>query len=131
MRTRLMMISAGLAMLLVTHARGADLDAYVHQPDKSFVWSQTSNHDTANGGILVSASCDKVYTQVERGLNSAGANALRTMGARLLPQLPVDEAQAKVSDSLVSVYGKTALANAGATAGKLHRTRCARRTAPS
>ncbi len=52
MRTRLMMISAGLAMLLVTHARGADLDAYVHQPDKSFVWSQTSNHDTANGKVI-------------------------------------------------------------------------------
>ncbi|MGM9489638.1 conjugal transfer protein TraG N-terminal domain-containing protein [Ideonella sp. YS5] len=73
-------------------------------------------HDTANGGELVSAPCDQVFSRIQPTLVIAGQAALRSMATRLMPNVDGAMAEAKVTDSLLAMYGKARLAEAGATA---------------
>jgi len=73
-------------------------------------------HDAASGGTLVFATCDVVFRNIEPQLAVAGDTALRTMATRLLPDLDVADAEARVAESLVTMYGKAGLADAAASA---------------
>ena len=76
----------------------------------------SSYHDDANGGGLVVAPCDKVFPHIRQALNGSAGDALKMLSARLMPHLDVDQAQAKVTESLEAIYGKTSLAALGSTA---------------
>jgi conjugal transfer mating pair stabilization protein TraG len=73
-------------------------------------------HDDANGGELVSAPCDQVFARIQPKLVTAGQTALRSMATRLMPNVDEAVAEAKVTDSLLAMYGKARLAEAGETA---------------
>lgn len=73
-------------------------------------------HDDANGGELVSAPCDQVFARIQPTLVTAGQTALSSMATRLMPNVDEAVAEAKVTDSLMAMYGKARLAQAGATA---------------
>jgi PhoPQ-activated pathogenicity-related protein len=51
--SRFLMTAASLlATLVAPMSTRADLDSYVQAPDRSFAWSQTANHDTAQGKVI-------------------------------------------------------------------------------
>jgi hypothetical protein len=77
-------------------------------------------HDAANGGALVSAPCDQVFAKLEPDITAAGGAALKAMATRMMPGVDAASAEAKVSESLVAIYGKARLADNAATAHQRH-----------
>lgn len=79
-------------------------------------------HDTAAGNILVTATCDVVWSKLTAPLNSAGAEAIQRAAKQLLPDLyKVNPAAAiaQLDASLPAIYGKASLASAAATASDI------------
>lgn len=73
-------------------------------------------HDMANGGRVVLAPCDQVFSHLQPALMASGQASLRGMATRLLPNVDEETAEARVTESLLAMYGKARLAQAGTTA---------------
>lgn len=82
----------------------------------------SSYHDAAAGYVLVTATCDTVWTKLQQGLNAAGAEAVKKAAQQMLPDLYRANAAAAIAQldaSIPAIYGKAALASAAATSSQI------------
>lgn len=82
----------------------------------------SSYHDASNGYLLVTATCDVVWTKLQQGLNAAGVEAVKKAAQQQLPDLyKTDSAAAiaRLDASIPAIYCKAALASATATSSRI------------
>ena len=82
----------------------------------------SSYHDSANGFVRVTATCDVVWSKLTTVLNVAGAEAVRRAAQQALPDLYRGNQTAaitRVENSLGAIYTRASLASAATTASQI------------
>ncbi len=74
-------------------------------------------HDPNAANSVITAPCPEVYSKaVAPGATNSAHNSLVSMAALLVPGVPTSTSEPQIEDSLVAMYGKSALASSASSA---------------